>query len=261
MISIEQIIHSRTGQHLPRWAVYLLRRLLHEQRINLLLKSGQSLPPADFLRHVFRELEISSRVRFLSNLPASDRYIFVANHPFGALDGMLLADMLLREWSDVGVVVNDLLMHIEPLRPLWIPVNKFGRQSHPYLRLYHEALLSPTKQILTFPAGLCSRFCDGRVTDLEWRDRFVRDAERYDRRIVPVYVDGILSQRFYRLARLRQALGIRFNVELLLLASELFSQRGSEITITLSRPIDPHTLPGTPAQKCQLIRHEVYAMG
>ena len=41
----------------------------------------------------------------------------------------------------------------------------------------------------------------------------------------------------------------------------LFSQRGSEITITLSRPIDPHTLPGTPAQKCQLIRHEVYAMG
>lgn len=261
MISIEHIIRSRTGLRLPRWAIALLRRLLHERRINELILSGQGLQPTDFLRHIFRELEISSRVRLLADLPASDRYIFVANHPFGALDGMLIADTLLRQWRDVGVVVNDLLMHIEPLRPLWIPVNKFGRQSHPYHRLYHKALASPTRQILTFPAGLCSRLCDGRVADLEWRDRFVRDAERYDRRIVPVYVDGTLSRSFYRLAQLRQALGIRFNVELLLLASELFAQRGSEITITLSRPIDPRSLSGTSAQKCQLIRHEVYAMG
>ena len=77
----------------------------------------------------------------------------------------------------------------------------------------------------------------------------------------PLYRKILPRNLVYRLAQLRQALGIRFNVELLLLASELFAQRGSEITITLSRPIDPRSLSGTSAQKCQLIRHEVYAMG
>ena len=37
------------------------------------------------------------------------------------------------------MVVNDLLMHVEPLQPIWLPVNKHGRQTAAYARRYDEA--------------------------------------------------------------------------------------------------------------------------
>ena len=72
------------------------------------------------------------------------------------MDGMMLADELVGYFGDARVIVNDLLMHVEPLRPLWIPVNKHGSQCGEYLRRFDEAFASDCP-ILTFPAGLCSR--------------------------------------------------------------------------------------------------------
>lgn len=259
MIHIEDIIHAHTSWRLPRFLIEPLARLLHEREINDLLQRGAHLSPHDFLRYVFGELDVRSHVDFTSSLAQDGRYLFVANHPFGALDGMLLADMLLARWSDVGVVVNSLLMHIEPLRPLWIPVRKYSRQSAEESAAYHEALGSD-RQILTFPAGLCSRWEGGRVADMGWKPRFVRDAERYDRQIVPVFVEGALSQRFYYIYRLRRALHLSLNVELLLLVDELFAQRGREVRIVVGRPIDSTTLSGNVVERSQSIRELVYGL-
>ena len=47
---------------------------------------------------------------------------------------MMIADALIERFGDVRVVVNDLLMYIDPLRPIWLPVNKHGRQTADYAR-------------------------------------------------------------------------------------------------------------------------------
>ena len=259
MIQIDNIVFERTSWHLPRFLLQPIIRLLHEREINDLLRSGSQLGPREFLHHVFRQLDVCSRVEFTSALDPSERYLFVANHPFGALDGMMLADMLLSRWDEVGVVVNDLLMHIEPLRGLWIPVCRGVRHNASESKHYHSALASE-RQILTFPAGLCSRWEGGRVTDLGWKPRFVRDAERYDRRVVPVYVDGALSRRFYYIYRLRRALRISLNVELLLLVDELFAQRGREVSIVVGQPIDVTSLRGNTIDRCRAVREAVYSL-
>lgn len=88
---------------------------------------------------------------------------------------MMLADELVGYFGDARVIVNDLLMHVEPLRPLWIPVNKHGSQCGEYLRRFDEAFASDCP-ILTFPAGLCSRRRQGVVSDLPWRSNFVKRA-------------------------------------------------------------------------------------
>mgnify|MGYP003290792356 CR=1 FL=1 len=129
MIRVEDIIREHTTIPIPRFVVRAMERLLHERDINRLLQGGEGLSPQAFLRYVFRELAVRSRAQFLSPLDSTGRYLFVANHPFGALDGMMLADMLLERWCDVGVVVNDMLQYVEPLQALWIPVSKRGRQS------------------------------------------------------------------------------------------------------------------------------------
>ena len=83
----------------------------------------------------------------------------------------------------------------------------------------------------------CSRRHKGKVEDREWSPRFVRDAVRFSRKIVPTYVEGTLSQRFYAIHSLRRRFGIATNVEMLLLADEMFRQRGREFRIVFGNPL------------------------
>ena len=159
----------------------------------------------------------------------------------------MLADKLIDRFGDVRVVVNDLLMHVEPLRPLWIPVNKHGAQNAACARRFDEALFGELP-ILTFPAGLCSRRIDGRIADPEWKTSFLKKAYASQRQIVPV-VD-----------RFRKALGIRFNIEMLWLPDEMFSQKGKHFRIAVGDPIPVAELQhcGTLREQTEEVRKKTY---
>lgn len=91
--------------------------------------------------------------------------------------------------------------------------------------------------ILTFPAGLCSRCIGGEVTDLPWKTNFLKKAYASQRQIVPVFVEGRLSNFFYRVDRIRRMLGVKFNIEMLWLSDEMFSQKGKHFRILVGDPI------------------------
>ena len=147
----------------------------------------------------------------------------------------------------------------EPLQPIWLPVNKHGRQTAAYARRYDEAFAGDLP-ILTFPAGLCSRRHDGVVSDTPWRLNFIKRAHASGRKIVPLYVEGRLSDFFYRIARLRERLGIKLNVEMLWLPDEMFRQGGSRFRIVAGDPIAPDGLRGTLRQQADIVRGEVYRL-
>ena len=150
-------------------------------------------------------------------------------------------------------------MHVEPLQPIWLPVNKHGRQTAAYARRYDEAFAGDLP-ILTFPAGLCSRRRGGVVSDTPWRLNFIKRAHASGRKIVPLYVEGRLSDFFYRIARLRERLGIKLNVEMLWLPDEMFRQGGSRFRIVAGDPIAPDGLRGTLRQQADTVRGEVYRL-
>ena len=75
------------------------------------------------------------------------------------------------------------------------------------------------------------------VSDLPWRSNFVKRAAASGRRIVPVFVEGELSDFFYRLSNFRRKIGIRFNIEMLYLPDEMFSQKGKHFRILVGDPI------------------------
>ena len=152
------------------------------------------------------------------------------------MDGLMLADKLIDRFGDVRVVVNDLLMYLDPLRPLWIPVNKHGSQNAAYARKLDEELFGELP-VLTFPAGLCSRPIGGEITDPEWKVSFLKKAYASQRQIVPIFVEGRLSNFFYNIYRLRKALGMKFNIEMLWLPDEMFSQKGRHFRIVAGDPI------------------------
>ena len=249
----------RLSQRIPAFAVQWLRRTIHEAEINHILRTYWDLPPQEFIRACFRVWEVTYSAEGLERLDPKGRYLFVANHPFGGMDGMMLADKLIERFGDARVVVNDLLMHLEPLRPLWIPVNKYGAQNAAYARKFDEEMFGE-RQILTFPAGLCSRRIRGEVTDLPWKSSFLKKAYASQRQIVPLFVEGRLSNFFYRMTALRKMLGVKFNIELLWLPDEMFSQKGRHFRIVAGEPIPMAELQeqGSLHEQTEYIRKKTY---
>ena len=261
-IDIAEVLRQKApklSRRIPRFAVEWLRRTVHERDINHILASYWDLPPQEFIQACFREWQVTYSAHGLDRLDPAGRYLFVANHPFGGMDGMMLADKLIDRFGDARVVVNDLLMHVEPLRPLWIPVNKHGSQNSAYARRFDEAFAGDLP-ILTFPAGLCSRRIGGRIADTEWKTNFLKKAAASGRTIVPVFVEGRLSDFFYRVDRIRKALGIRFNIEMLWLPDEMFSQQGRHFRIVVGNPVPAEELArfGSLREQAEAIRRKTY---
>lgn len=249
----------RLARWIPRFVVERLRRTIREADINHLLETYWELPPREFIRACFREWGVTYAAEGLEKLDSRGRYLFVANHPFGGMDGMMLADVLIDRFGDARVVVNDLLMHLGPLQPLWLPVNKHGTQRLEYARRMEEEFFGD-RPILTFPAGLCSRRTRGVVADPEWKVGFLKKAYASQRQIVPLFVEGHLSDFFYRTASLRKSLGVKVNFEMLWLPNEMFSQTGRHFRILAGDPIPLQELQGlgTLREQTEYIRKKTY---
>lgn len=249
----------RVARFVPRCAVEWLRRTVREREINHILRIYWDLPPQQFIRACFREWNVTYSIEGLDRLDPGGRYLFASNHPFGGMDGMMLADKLIDRFGDARVVVNDLLMYLDPLRPLWIPVNKHGSQNLSYARRF-DAELAGDRPILTFPAGLCSRRPHGVVEDPEWKTSFLKKAYASQRAVVPVFVEGRLSDFFYGLANWRRRLGVKFNIEMLWLPDEMFSQGGKHFRMVVGEPIPPAELSaqGTLAEQTAYVRKKAY---
>jgi len=145
-----------------------------------------------------------------------------------------------RYRRDVKFLVNDILMNIGNLEPLFIPVNKLGAQGKGGIAAIERAYASQNA-LLVFPAGLVSRKQnDGRIADLEWKKSFINKAKKHHRDIVPVYIDGKNSKFFYNFASWRQKIGIKANIEMLYLADEMFSQKNKKAIIKIGKKI-PYT--------------------
>ena len=91
----------------------------------------------------------------LKNIPASGPAIVIANHPTGALDGMILIDLLSKARPDVKFMGNFLLSRIGPLKRFFIDVDPFDAKSGGNVSGIRESLqhLSGGGLLVIFPAG------------------------------------------------------------------------------------------------------------
>ena len=115
-----------------------------------------------------------------TNIPKEGRYIFASNHPLGGLDGICLSAIIGNHFNgNIRYLVNDLLLYISNLKEIFVPINKHGAQGKKNATLIEEAY-SSDNQIITFPAGLCSRRQKGIISDLEWKKSFIqKDRKRF----------------------------------------------------------------------------------
>ncbi len=241
-IEVRNVIHKKSpklARWIPKPIISYLRRIIHEDDINYIMQRYQDDFGLDFVDSLLKELGVEVVLEGAENVPLTDSVIFASNHPLGGLDGVAFMQAIGRYRKDVKFLVNDILLNIRNLEPLFVPVNKIGNQSKNGIAAIENAYASD-QALLVFPAGLVSRKIDGKIHDLEWKKSFVTKAKKYKKDIIPVYIDGKNSNFFYNLARLRQKVGIKANLEMLYLPDEMFSQRNQRVKICIGKRI-PYT--------------------
>ncbi|GHT51189.1 glycerol acyltransferase [Bacteroidia bacterium] len=265
-IDLQAILRAKAPQlarKIPRFVVGWLSRLLCQEQLNECLRRGHGLTGVQFMQQkVAEDFSLTLELRGTENLPeATHRCIFASNHPLGGLDGICLSAVLGERYDEkIRYLVNDILYFLKPLQDIFIPINKHGAQGLGAVSLLNEAFASEN-QIITFPAGLCSRKNHGQIHDLEWKKMFITKAVEYRRDIIPVYFDAHNSNFFYTFARLRQKLGLKINLEMLLLPGEMFKSRGSTFTIHFGKAIPWQTLDAskTAQQWAKEVEKQVYS--
>lgn len=264
-IDLGKIIQSKNPalyKWLPKPVLNYIRKVIHEKDINeFLLLYGQS-QGLDFCNNILMQFNINVELVGKENIPTAGGCIFASNHPLGGLDAIALMSMIGRVRTDIKFLVNDILMNLENLSPLFIPVNKHGKNSAENLSKI-EQTYSSEQAILVFPAGLVSRKQSGVIKDLEWKKSFITRAKKHQKNIIPVFIDGKNSKFFYNLSLLRKKLGVKANIEMFYLVDELFKQKGKSIKIIVGAPVsytifDKSTSDANWAEK---VKDHVYSLG
>lgn len=263
-IDIKEVIRKKNpalAKMMPKFVISLMKRLIHEDEVNRIIYDYRDRYGLDFVRCVLEDMKVTYSVEGLEQVPADGRYIFASNHPLGGFDGLVLMDAIGTAFPEIRFIVNDLLLNLKNFDPLFVPVNKHGRQSADYACQIDETY-SSNAQVLYFPAGLCSRKTKGQIADPKWNKNFIQKALQYKRDIVPVYFEGRNSNFFYNLANFRKKLGIKTNIEMTFLVNEFFSQKGRHINLKFGMPMPYTTFDKSKnyQQWTEIVREKVYDM-
>ena len=211
-----------------------IMRLLAVDKVNALYDRHSHLQGADFAHSVLQDLGVSCKVKFetpdvsaqLDLLRRGMPFITISNHPYGSLDGVVLADYFGRLCPSYKLLANKLLQRIEALSPSFIPVVPIGsaqaaptRESILGIRHALEHLRSGGSLGL-FPSGAVSdlSLSEHCVRDREWQLPILRFIAKAEVPILPVRFFGGNSLFYYLLGV------IDWRIRLLRLPAEVFNK-------------------------------------
>lgn len=266
-IDLQAIIKSRLPQNkskfIPTFLIKMLEKLVCQEELNGILNRTFPHEGVAFADAALSDLNITVDVVGLENIPSTGRFIFASNHPLGGLDGIALIKAIGGIYGDENFrfLVNDMLMNVRPLRNVFLPINKYGAQGRSAAVQINKVYESD-RQMIIFPAGLVSRKQKGgEIKDLQWQKAFIVKAIEYQRDIIPVFFEGFNSLFFYNFAKWRKCSGLKFNIEQVLLPSEVCKSKGKHFRIHIGKPISWQSLvesKKTPMQLAADVKEIVY---
>lgn len=225
---------------LPRTLARLADGALALDRLTALYRSlPDAAEPLRFLDAALTALDVSAEFEGegMESIPREGPAVVVANHPFGGLDGLLLARLLLARRPDVRILGNRLLMGIPELADLFIGVEVLrGRAAIPgNVGGMRRALrwLESGGMLAMFPAGEVShlRLSTGGVIDPAWSNAAARLVRLSGAPVVPVHFSGGNSWTF-QLAGL-----VHKRLRTALLPRELLNKRRRQVSVHVGRPL------------------------
>lgn len=200
----------------------------------------KNLNTQEFLRYSLNTLNIHHSITSgsLESIPQSGPVIVVANHPFGAIEGVALAELLLQRRSDTKILANQFLQRVPELASLFIGVDVFSNTNTSRVNIHgiKQALTHLNNQglLLVFPAGEVSSWHPDhqQVTDKTWHRFIGMMVRKTGAASLPVYIEGQNSALFHAAGVIHPRL------RTLLLARELLNKRNQSIKLHIGELIN-----------------------
>lgn len=175
----------------------------------------------------------------LDYLPKEGPFIVVSNHPFGAIDGIMMLSILGKRRPDIKILTNFILSYIPNLAGHFFPVNPFTdrpgmKSSLKGLKMAKEHLAAGGVLGL-FPSGEVSSNGNKEkvVKDIEWQSSIIKLIKGAEVPVVPIYFDGGNSRLFHLMGKVNPYLRTAR------LPRELMRKRGSTISLRIGKSMQP----------------------
>ncbi len=213
--------------------------ILQLNRINKLYSDNYNKPPLEFLSSVLKDAGIKYDIEFgnLGAIPEEGPFIIVANHPFGAIEGLILMESVIKVRSDFKLIANFLLQRIEPIKDIVLAVNPFETYRD-RMSSYNglKAGLNHLKNghpLGIFPAGEVSSWQkeEGGIADRQWQKAVIKLIKMSKVPVIPVYFKGKNSRIFYILGTIHPLL------RTVKLPSEVLNKRNVKVNMIVGEPI------------------------
>ena len=193
---------------------------------------------SEFLRFVLQLLKVDYAITSgnKSLIPQEGSSVVVANHPFGGIEGIVLAELLMTVRPDVKVLTNEVLCRIPEFQDLFIGVDILSKKAKEKNKAAIEEArkwVADGHQLLVFPSGEVSSFDFQlrQVIDPKWRNTAASIARQANASVTPVFIEGSNGWLFQCLGllhpRLRTARLIR----------ELLNKQGATIGFRIGNEI------------------------
>ncbi len=197
------------------------------------------LPPSEMWGTALQKLDIKLKYDAiqLAKVPTEKPLVFIANHPFGVVDGLILGHLVSRVRERFVILVNEVICKEDQLDAFLLPIDfretKAALQTNLQSRQETMTRLKNGEALAIFPAGgvaTSPRVFD-KAQDLEWKRFTTKVIQQTQATVVPLYIHG-QNSRLFQLAS-----QVSLNLRLSLLLNEIRNKIGKTIRVTIGDPI------------------------
>jgi putative hemolysin len=232
---------AKLGKQIPWARPFMPIRRLDRIYANALVHTKTQ---GNVFDNILREMDVEYSVRpaDLKHVPLEGPAVVFSNHPFGMLDGIMMASLLLRLRPDVKLLANQLLGCMDELAAHCILVDNMMGEGHENAnrRGIREALdwVKQGHLLIVFPAGEVASWSrhHRRVLDPQWNRNMARIARMTGAKSIPAFISGTNSVGFHLAGMINPRLRTLF------LPHELINKCGRRMEVRLGAPVEGETL-------------------
>lgn len=223
----------------PKLVKWLLH-FLQIDKVNAIHEHNIDHPGPEFVRGLLTDLDIKLKIdnpQVLDNLPEG-AFVTVSNHHFGALDGIILIDLVASRRPRYKVMVNMFLNYISGMRPNFIAVDAMAsddpRKKAVSMKGIKEAIrmVRSGEPVGFFPAGAVGKVnWRLRLKDRQWQPNIIRLIDQLNVPVIPIFFHGSNSWWF-------NFLGVAcWQLRTLRHPAEVFRKKGKTFHVSIGDPI------------------------
>ncbi|MEM7798041.1 MAG: lysophospholipid acyltransferase family protein [Chloroflexota bacterium] len=199
----------------------------------------ETIGKADFYEEMLEKLNIELVINQDQDaqIPESGPLVFIANHPFGLLDGMVVSMLAAGSRPNWSILINDVVSKFDDFKDYLLPISFSDSREAAMININTKKqalnLLKEGGAVVVFPSGgvATSEGVFGPITDIEWKLFPAKLIQQSKATVIPIYIHGTNSRKFHVVSQFNYFLRVALYLH------EMMRRQDTSQEITIGKPI------------------------